>query len=80
MLLISIGTFGFAVVSISQNYKILLGGLIMTKRHFSDVLFDYLAGSLHVSFSDEETENILKAAKENLELQADDSSLETKKD
>ena len=52
----------------------------MAKRHFSDILFDYLAGSLHVSFSDEETENILKAAKENLEFQADDSLPETKED
>jgi hypothetical protein len=52
----------------------------MAKRHFSDVLFDYLAGSLHVSFSAEETENILQAAKDNLELQDEDALSEIKKE
>ena len=47
-------------------------------KHFGDVLSDYLLGNIYVSFSEEETERILKSAGERREHETGDALKETK--
>ena len=44
----------------------------MQEKHFGDTLLDYLLGTLHVSFSDEETDRILKIAEKGRDLKTDE--------
>lgn len=50
----------------------------MEGKHFSDVLFDYLIGTFHVSFSDEETARVMKEAAKNTDPKTEDVFPETK--
>lgn len=44
----------------------------MPKEYFGDTLFGYLLGTLYTSFSDEETERILKNIEEGRDIKADE--------